>query len=54
MQTQSKNLLLIFFGLLFLVNTHMEVSNYDLLEEEFKDPSLRNISYSVANFGFAP
>lgn len=37
-----------------LTQSKLEVNNYDKLPKELQDETLKDIPYSVANFGFAP
>ena len=45
---------LILLALATIINSKLEVQNYEGIEEYLKDESLLDIPYSVANFGFAP
>ena len=50
----KKQGLLVLLTLAITVTGKLEVINFSSLGQQFVDPELMDIPYSIANFGFAP
>lgn len=46
--------IILVLGLATIVNSKLEISNFAQIGPLFEDEDLKDIPYSIANFGFAP